>query len=214
MKHKDSRTLDINGIGRIGKFTLWHHVGRKIFDRIVVNIGRNMGTLLDDIAFYPARVSNTTMPKDILIAVIGTNENDYNPEKHLLVSNASCTTTCLAHMIKPVLDHFGPKKILSASMTTVHAVTARQNVLNRLPKEEKTDLRKNRSGFNNITLTTTGPALIYEGRCEGVITEAPAGDNGFGYDPVFFYPSLGKTFAELDGKEKIVSATGAKRWLK
>ncbi len=48
----------------------------------------------------------------------------------------------------------------------------------------------------------TGAALTYEGRCEGVIAEAPAGDNGFGYDPVFYYPSLGKTFAELDATEK------------
>ena len=48
----------------------------------------------------------------------------------------------------------------------------------------------------------TGPALTYEGRCEGLITEAPAGTNGFGYDPVFFYPPLGKTFAQLTMAEK------------
>lgn len=48
----------------------------------------------------------------------------------------------------------------------------------------------------------TGPALTYEARCEGLITEAPAGDNGFGYDPVFYYPELGKTFAQLTLAEK------------
>lgn len=48
----------------------------------------------------------------------------------------------------------------------------------------------------------TGAALTYEGRCDGVITEAPAGENGFGYDPIFYYPPLGKTFAELDPPEK------------
>ena len=48
----------------------------------------------------------------------------------------------------------------------------------------------------------TGAALTYEGRCQGVIAEAPAGDNGFGYDPVFYYPPLGKTFAELDAADK------------
>ena len=48
----------------------------------------------------------------------------------------------------------------------------------------------------------TGPALTYEGRCEGVIAKQAKGTNGFGYDPVFFYPPLGKTFAELTLKEK------------
>ncbi len=48
----------------------------------------------------------------------------------------------------------------------------------------------------------TGPALTYEASCEGLITEMPAGSNGFGYDPVFFYPPYKKTFAELTGQEK------------
>jgi len=47
-----------------------------------------------------------------------------------------------------------------------------------------------------------GPALTYEARCEGLIAEAPAGTNGFGYDPVFYYPPLSKTFAELTLQEK------------
>jgi len=48
----------------------------------------------------------------------------------------------------------------------------------------------------------TGPALTYEARCEGVIAEEPFGNNGFGYDPVFFFPPLKKTFAELSRTEK------------
>jgi len=48
----------------------------------------------------------------------------------------------------------------------------------------------------------TGPALTYEGRCEGEILTAPRGDGGFGYDPVFFYPPLGQTFAEIPLAEK------------
>ena len=48
----------------------------------------------------------------------------------------------------------------------------------------------------------SGPALTYEGRCEGEILEAPRGENGFGYDPVFFYPPLGKSFAEIAMAEK------------
>ena len=47
-----------------------------------------------------------------------------------------------------------------------------------------------------------GPALTYEDRCEGVIAAAPAGENGFGYDPVFFYPPLEKTFAQLTRAQK------------
>jgi XTP/dITP diphosphohydrolase len=47
-----------------------------------------------------------------------------------------------------------------------------------------------------------GIALTYEGGCEGMISTTPAGKNGFGYDPVFYYPSLGKTFAQLSSEEK------------
>ena len=48
----------------------------------------------------------------------------------------------------------------------------------------------------------SGPALTYEGTCEGELLTAPRGDDGFGYDPIFFYPELGKTFAELTMEEK------------
>jgi len=48
----------------------------------------------------------------------------------------------------------------------------------------------------------SGPALTYEGRCEGLILEEPRGESGFGYDPVFFYEDLGKTFAECTMAEK------------
>jgi XTP/dITP diphosphohydrolase len=48
----------------------------------------------------------------------------------------------------------------------------------------------------------TGSALTYEARCEGLILETPAGDNGFGYDPLFYYPPFKKTFAELTRQQK------------
>jgi XTP/dITP diphosphohydrolase len=48
----------------------------------------------------------------------------------------------------------------------------------------------------------TGQALTYEAQCEGVITKEPAGSNGFGYDPVFHYPGLEKTFAQMTMEEK------------
>jgi XTP/dITP diphosphohydrolase len=47
-----------------------------------------------------------------------------------------------------------------------------------------------------------GPALTYEARCEGQITDQPIGENGFGYDPIFFYPPLNKTFAQMTMAEK------------
>ena len=48
----------------------------------------------------------------------------------------------------------------------------------------------------------SGPALTYEASCEGLIAEAPAGEGGFGYDPVFYYPPLEKTFGQLTREEK------------
>ncbi len=269
--------LGINGLGRIGKLTLWDQVARKHFKELVVNIGRQAGTSLQDIVHYierdstygmlhtrlyghtaapcitdvdeasgslvidgvrvtllrehrnPAEIGwhahdvrlvvDTTgrfldpslpadhpkgavrghlqsgahkvivsapfkiedkgqaMPEDAVTTVMGINAHAYDPRRHRIVSNASCTTTCLAHMIKPILDHFGPKKLLSASMATVHAATGSQEVLDRLPKPGKSDLRKNRSIMNNIILTTTGAAkalglVIPEMQRIGIIAES------------------------------------------
>ena len=80
-------------------------------------------------------------------------------------------------MIKPLLDHFGPHKFLTASMATVHAATGSQAVLDRLPQAGKKDLRKSRSIMNNIILTTTGAAkalrlVIPEMRQIGFIAES------------------------------------------
>jgi len=249
--------LGINGLGRIGKLTLWHHAGRKYFKEIVINVGREVGAGLSDIVHYLERdstygslaaflngfhsprvitdvneadaslrvngipvkilrqfrnpkdiqwaqnqvdmVVDTTgqfldpnapadhpsgsirghleagaakviasapfklkqgasMPDDSVTTVMGINDKDYDPVRHAVISNASCTTTCLAHMIKPLLDYFGIDRVLSASMATVHAATGSQQVLDRLPKTRAKDLRKNRSIMNNIILTTTGAA--------------------------------------------------------
>jgi len=51
-ENRNGSKLGINGLGRIGKLTLWHHAARKYFDEIVVNIGREAGTRLEDIAHY------------------------------------------------------------------------------------------------------------------------------------------------------------------
>ena len=269
--------LGINGLGRIGKLSLWHHVSRKHFSEIVVNVGRQVGTGLQDIAssidrdssygrlgMYlhgckgsqvienlndadgtmtingvpvkilrearnpagiqwkengvrlvvdttgaftdptadadspkgalrghvqagaekvllsaPFKIKNKglEMPADAVTTVMGINDGDFNPSQHTLISAASCTTTCLSFMIKPLLDHFGAENFLSASMVTVHAATGSQQVLDRLPNAGATDLRKNRSIFNNIILTTTGaakalPLVIPEMKSIGFIAES------------------------------------------
>ncbi|MBM4141621.1 MAG: glyceraldehyde-3-phosphate dehydrogenase, partial [Nitrospira sp.] len=107
---------------------------------------------------FKIKEKGLSMPEDATTIVMGINDDRYDHTKHHVISGASCTTTCLAYMIKPLLDYFGPKKILSASMATVHAATGTQEVLDSLPKAGATDLRKNRSIMNNIILTTTGAA--------------------------------------------------------
>lgn len=81
---------------------------------------------------------------------------------------------------------------------------------NRLLKEMNG--KKNRKAAFECVLSIavpSGAALTYEGRCEGLIAESPAGTGGFGYDPVFYYPPLDKTFAQLTPSEKsLVSHRG------
>ena len=98
------------------------------------------------------------MPGDAVTAVMGINDDDYIASKHTIVSAASCTTTCLSYMIKPLMETIGTENLLSASMVTVHAATGSQQVLDRLPGAGANDLRKTRSILNNIILTTTGAA--------------------------------------------------------
>nr|MBF0220954.1 glyceraldehyde-3-phosphate dehydrogenase [Desulfobulbaceae bacterium] len=250
--------LGINGLGRIGKLSIWHHVGRKHFSEIVANIGREVGQGLEDLAAsidrdstygrlgnylhgykggrvienlndsdgtmtingvpvkilresrnpaeikwkennvrvvvdttgvfndptaeansprgamrghlqagaekvilsapFKIKAQGLSMPEDAVTTVMGINTDDYISSKHSLISAASCTTTCLSYMIKPLMDNFGADNFLSASMVTVHAATGSQQVLDRLPGGGATDLRKNRSILNNIILTTTGAA--------------------------------------------------------
>jgi glyceraldehyde 3-phosphate dehydrogenase len=256
------KALGINGLGRIGKMTVWHHSARKAFQSLVINIGRNAGMGIEDIATYLERDSTyghltkflhgyrggraienlnektgtmringlpvtilrndrdpekiqwndhdvdvvidctgafrdptddplgqkgslrghmvngvekvilsapfktkdpyRPIPEDSFTAIQGINDRDYDPKKHCIISAASCTTTCLAFMMKVILDRLGAEKILGASMVTVHAATSTQKILDSLPSSGSDDLRKNRSIFNNIILTTTGAAQALE----------------------------------------------------
>lgn len=88
--------------------------------------------------------------EDITI-VLGVNEGTYDPAKHHIISNASCTTNCLAPAAKVVNDQFG---IVKGLMTTVHAYTNDQRILD-LPHK---DLRRARAAALNIIPTTTGAA--------------------------------------------------------
>jgi len=89
--------------------------------------------------------------EDITI-VLGVNEKSYDPAKHHVVSNASCTTNCLAPVAKVVHENF---KIKNGSMTTIHAYTNDQRILD-LPHP---DLRRARAAALSIIPTTTGAAL-------------------------------------------------------
>jgi glyceraldehyde 3-phosphate dehydrogenase len=83
--------------------------------------------------------------------VMGVNENIYDPEQHTVISNASCTTNCLAPMAKALHEGIGINKGL---MTTVHAYTADQNLQDNIHK----DLRRARAAALNIVPTSTGAA--------------------------------------------------------
>jgi glyceraldehyde 3-phosphate dehydrogenase len=250
--------LGINGLGRIGKLSLWHHIGRKYFQEIVVNQGREIGMGMDAVAqtiekdstyglmhtflygihaaplikiadekqgkllidgipvtvlrkarnprdipwrdhgveivaectgefpdptaspdsakgsirghhlagvrvvinsaAFKIKNEALAMPDDAVTLIYGINHQAFNPDQHTLISAASCTTTGLAHMIKPLLENEKTRCILTASVSTVHAVTNSQSVLDNVPKAGAKDLRKTRSILDNIILTSTNAA--------------------------------------------------------
>ena len=257
-----ARTLGINGLGRIGKLTLWYHLGHDDFDRFVVNVGRPVGTSLQAVAEYvgkdstygplhrflhghlaksdiavmdeaggliraygkeilvlrearnpkdipwrdygaslvvectgkfrdphadaedpkgalrghvaagartvvqsspfKSKLKGVPLPEDAAILIHGINDCDYDPGKHKLVSAASCTTTALAHMLQPLFARDLTRHMITAGMSTIHAVTNSQPVLDAVPGSGATDLRKTRSAMNNIILTSTNAAKALE----------------------------------------------------
>ena len=264
MRHDGSTddALGINGLGRIGKLCIWHHVARKYFSRIVVNTGREVGRDLEavcgviekdstygsmhrflfgvnaepcvhiidrerrllEVAGVPVEVlqvernprdlawrrhgvrvvvdttgafcdpthpidhpggslrghlgagaervlnsaafkwkdKSLSMPDDATTLIYGCNHELFDPTRHRLVSAASCTTTALAHMVKPLLDHLHGSAIMTASMSTVHALTNTQSVLDSVPSAGAKDLRRSRSVLGSIILTSSNAASALE----------------------------------------------------
>lgn len=255
-------TLGINGLGRIGKLTLWHHAARGEFGEIVVNVGREVGDGLEsvgatierdstygamhrflfgvgaapcvaivdrderllDVAGTKVRVLqearnpgdipwaehgvkvvvDTTgafndptrqatdpggslrghlnggahavinsaafkikdkaqsMPDDAVTLIYGINHEAFDPMRHNLISAASCTTTALAHLVKPLFDGLAASSLMTASMSTVHAATNTQSLVDTVPRAGQKDLRRNRSALNSIILTSTNAAAALE----------------------------------------------------
>ena len=111
-----------------------------------------------------------------LTVVLGVNESDYDPDRHDIISNASCTTNCVAPMVKVLQETFGIER---GFMTTVHAYTGDQMLLDGPHK----DLRRARSAAVNIVPTTTGAARAtgevipaVAGRLDGVAVRVPVED--------------------------------------
>lgn len=254
--------LGINGAGRIGKLTLWHHLLSRKFDGVVLNVGREVGKKFEDlvhslttdstygdlslfmngragkrlkveivdseqhvveidgfpikilmternphninwkaegvrvvvdctgkfldpslpdndgkgsivghlaggaehvIASAPFKIKQTDFDAtDTPTLIYGINHSCFDPSKHKVISAASCTTTGLAHMIKPLLEDPETCHVLTASLSTVHAATNTQSVLDAVPSAGASDLRKNRSVLNNIILSSTGAAKTLE----------------------------------------------------
>ena len=259
IKFAPGNSIGINGLGRIGKLTLWNLILSKEFDKIVVNVGREVGMSFEDLLDYsmndstygslcrflfgykgkddvqvidrdkgevnlfgkkviflkkdrnpenigwgkenvsivvdttgkfsdpndseskngtlrghiaagarkvilsaPFKFKNKTMPDDSIMLVYGINHQSFDPSRHHIVSAASCTTTALAHLIKPLLDVEETSEILTASMSTIHSMTNSQSVLDSVPSSGAKDLRKNRAAGENIILSTTGAAKALE----------------------------------------------------
>lgn len=260
---KEKKLAGINGLGRIGKLTLWYHLQSRYFEGAVINVGREVGTGLEDVlhslsndstygtidrfmygcsgkrcaititdrenglididGFQLKILRKERLPRNIgwaregvrmvvdctgkfldptlpaddpkgslaghleagaqkVIAsapfkiknknyrdngesptiIFGINHHLFDPHRHHIISAASCTTTGLSHMIKPLLEDKETMDILTASMSTVHAATNTQSVLDAVPSTGATDLRKNRSVMNNIILSSTGAGKALE----------------------------------------------------
>ena len=114
--------------------------------------------------------------KEDITIVMGVNHKDYDPAKHQVISNASCTTNCLAPVAKVIDEQFGIKRGL---MTTIHSYTNDQRILDLAHK----DLRRARAAAMSIIPTTTGAAVAVglvlpqlKGKLDGYALRVPTPD--------------------------------------
>ncbi|NLM53272.1 MAG: type I glyceraldehyde-3-phosphate dehydrogenase [Firmicutes bacterium] len=113
--------------------------------RTVEDAGKHLGGSVKKV------IVTAPVKGDALTVVMGVNEKDYDPAKHHVISNASCTTNCLAPVCKVLDEEFGFKRGL---MTTIHAYTTDQRILDASHK----DLRRARAAGLSMVPTTTGAA--------------------------------------------------------
>jgi glyceraldehyde 3-phosphate dehydrogenase len=161
---KDPALLDWNSVGAqivvesTGKFTDAKEASKHI-----------RGSVKKVIISAPAKNEDITI-------VLGVNDSAYDPAKDNIISNASCTTNCLAPVVKVLDDKFG---IVKGSMTTIHSYTNDQNVLD-FPHK---DLRRARAAALNMIPTTTGAAKAIglvmpqlKGKLDGYSMRVPTPD--------------------------------------
>jgi glyceraldehyde 3-phosphate dehydrogenase len=161
---KDPALLDWNSVGAqiviesTGRFTDAHDACKHL-----------RGSVKKVIISAPAKNEDVTL-------VLGVNDAAYDPAKHNIISNASCTTNCLAPVVKVLQDTVG---ILKGSMTTIHSYTNDQNVLD-FPHK---DLRRARAAALNMIPTTTGAAKAIglvmpelKGKLDGYSMRVPTPD--------------------------------------
>src|ERR1700758_1848410 len=142
-------------------------------------------------------ISAPAKGEDITI-VMGVNHQKYDPAKHTVLSNASCTTNCLVPVVKVVLDRWGFKH---GFMTTIHSYTNDQQILD-LPHK---DLRRARAAALSIIPTTTGAAKAtglvipeVKGKIDGISLRVPTPD-----------VSIGELTAEVEKKTTIAEVNAA-----
>jgi glyceraldehyde 3-phosphate dehydrogenase len=164
---KDPAEIDWNGLGievvveSTGRFTDANDAKKHLRDP--------RGSVKKVIISAPAKNEDVTI-------VLGVNDNMYDPAKHDIISNASCTTNCLAPVVKVLNDSFGIEK---GSMTTVNSYTNDQNVLD-FPHK---DLRRARAAALNMIPTSTGAAKAIglvvpelKGKLDGYAMRVPTPD--------------------------------------
>jgi glyceraldehyde 3-phosphate dehydrogenase len=161
---KDPAQLDWNSVGAqiviesTGRFTDAHDAVKHL-----------RGSVKKVIISAPAKNEDVTL-------VLGVNDSAYDPAKHNIISNASCTTNCLGPVVKVLQSTVG---ILKGSMTTIHSYTNDQNVLD-FPHK---DLRRARAAALNMIPTTTGAAKAIglvmpelKGKLDGYSMRVPTPD--------------------------------------